>query len=392
MTTTLHTMTTGADPRVAGARLTIDLDALVSNYRVLAERSAPAEASAVVKADAYGLGAEQVVRALAGAGCRRFFVALPEEGLAVRRAAPHAEIYVFNGLFTPEAAAFYHEGRLLPVLNSQADLAIWEAHGWDDGDTPRPCAVHVETGMNRLGLTPERARILAQENALTGALSPRLIISHLSCGDDPTHPMNQRQLESFQELAALFPDAESSLANSAGVFLGSPFLRDTTRPGIALYGGAPVGGVANPMRAVATAETRIAQIRHVPAGQSVSYGATPVVRDTLVAVASTGYADGYHRSGSGAGVPLRHAELEGAHGFIGGHRVPVIGRITMDLTLFDVTALGAEGVKVGDFIELFGPNMPVDEVAKATGTISYEILTSIGRRYERHYIHGEADI
>ncbi|MCR4266861.1 alanine racemase [Nitratireductor sp. ZSWI3] len=381
---------TGADPRVAGGRLIVDLDALAANYLELAERSTPAEAAAVVKADAYGLGAGPVVQTLSAVGCRRFFVALPEEGLAVREAAPEAEIYVFNGLFSPEAAAFYREGRLLPVLNSQSDLAIWEAHGWDDGEEPRPCALHLETGMNRLGLTAERTRVLAQENALTGALTPRLVISHLACADTPGHPMNRRQLESFQELCALFPDSESSLANSSGIFLDGAFLRDVTRPGIALYGGSPIAGPENPMRPVVTAEARIAQLRHVPAGQSVSYGATPVARDTLVAVASAGYADGYHRAASGAGVPLRQAVASGASGFVAGQRVPVIGRVTMDLTLFDVTALGPDTLQVGDFIELFGRNMPIDEVAAAAGTVSYELLTALGRRYERHYVHGEA--
>lgn len=378
----------GADPRVAGGRLTVDLDALAANYRFLAEQSTPAEAAAVVKADAYGLGTGPVVEALVAEGCRKFFVALPEEGLAVRRAAPEADIYVFNGLFSSEAASFYREGRLLPVLNSQSDLAIWEAHGWDDEDTPRPCALHVETGMNRLGLTPERARILAQENALTGALSPRLILSHLACADTPDHPMNRQQLESFQALCELFPDAESSLANSAGIFLGGEFLCDVTRPGVALYGSNPVSGTENPMHPVASVHSRIAQLRHVPAGGTVSYGATPLDRDTLFAVTATGYADGYHRSGSGAGVPLRAAVPEGAFGFIEGQRVPVLGRVTMDLTLFDVTDLGPDALQVGDFIELMGPNLPVDELAAACGTISYELLTALGHRFERHYVRG----
>lgn len=375
----------GADPRVAGGWLTVDLDALAANYRVLARRSRPAEAAAVVKADGYGLGMEPVVRTLAAAGCRRFFVALPEEGLAARAAAPDAEIFVFNGLFSPEAAGFYREGRLVPVLNSQSDIAIWEAHGWDDGAACRPCALHVETGMHRLGLTPERARVLAQENALTGALTPLLVMSHLACADTPDHPLNRSQLESFQELRTLFPDAESSLANSAGIFLGGDFLCDVTRPGVALFGGRPAAGMADVIRPVATAEARVAQLRHVAAGRSVSYGATPVARDTLIAVASIGYADGYPRTASGGGVPLRAAVAEGAAGFIHGARVPVVGRVTMDLTMFDVTALGVDGVKVGDAIELFGPNMPIDEAAAAAGTISYELLTALGRRYHRYY-------
>ncbi|WEX07637.1 alanine racemase [Chelativorans sp. AA-79] len=376
----------GPPPHLAGGRLTIDLDALTANYRLLAQRSAPAEASAVLKADAYGLGLAPAAWALWAAGCRRFFVALPHEGVALRAVLAEAEIFVLAGLFAVEAAAAYREARLIPVLNSQSDLSLWEAHGWDD-ERPRPCAVHVDTGMNRLGLTPERARALAEENALTGALTPILVMSHLACADTPGHPLNRRQLESFQSVRALFPQSESSLCNSAGIFLGGDFLCDVTRPGIALYGGTPVTGAANPMRVVATAETRVVQVRRAMAGETASYGATPLQRDSIIAVCSTGYADGYHRAASGAGVPLRQTA---AKGFIHGQRVPVLGRVTMDLTLFDVTELGPDAVTVGDHIELFGPNMPIDEVAEGAGTVSYELLTSLGRRYHRDYVGGES--
>ncbi|MCT7375950.1 alanine racemase [Chelativorans sp. EGI FJ00035] len=374
-------------PHLAGGRLVINLSALAANYRLLAERSTPAQAAAVVKADAYGLGLAPVARTLWAAGCRRFFVALPHEGLAMRDILPEAEIFVFNGLFGSEAAVAYRAGRLIPVLNAQSDLSIWEAYGWDDGETPRPCAIHVETGMNRLGLTPERARTLAEENALTRALTPVLVMSHLACADTPDHPMNRRQLESFQALRTLFPETETSLANSAGIFLGGGFLCNVTRPGIALYGGAPVSGAANPMQPVVTAEARVSQVKQVRAGDTVSYGATPLARDTIIAVASTGYADGYHRAASGGGVPLRNLS-NGASGFIHGHEAPVLGRVTMDLTLFDVTALGPDAVAVGDHVELFGPNMPINTVAEAAGTIAYELLTSLGPRYHREYVGG----
>ncbi|WP_309084001.1 alanine racemase [Chelativorans sp.] len=380
---------TGPAPHLAGGRLTIDLSALAANYRLLAARSAPAEAAAVVKADAYGLGLEPVARALWTAGCRRFFVALPHEGVALRAVLPEAQIFVFNGLFAVEAAAAYHDARLIPVLNSQSDISIWEAHGWD-GEHPRPCAVHVDTGMNRLGLTLERARTLAEENALTGALTPNLVMSHLACADTPDNPMSRKQLELFQAVRVLFPETESSLCNSAGIFLGDDFLADLTRPGIALYGGSPTGGNGNPMQVVVTAEARVAQVRQLRAGDTVSYGATPLARDSIVAVCSVGYADGYHRAASGAGVPLRRAVAGSAHGFIHGHKVPVLGRVTMDLTLFDVTALGPDAVAVGDHVELFGPNMPIDQVAEAAGTIAYELLTSLGGRYHRNYLGGES--
>ena len=379
-------LSSGIELPLAGGRLTVDLGALVANYRLLAKRSAPAQVMAVVKADAYGLGIMPVVKALWDAGCRRFFVALPEEGLRVREAAPEAEIMVLSGLFGVEAAAAFVKARLIPVLNSQTDIAIWEAHGWD-GDVPRPCVIHVDTGMNRLGLTLQEARAFAEDNALTRALTPVMVMSHLACGDDAGHPMNRRQLESFQMVRATFPGVESSLANSAGVFLAKDFHFDATRPGIALYGGNPLAAGGSPMRPVVTAEARIVQVRQARAATAVSYGGSQLLtRDSIIAVASVGYADGYHRSLSGAGVPLRLGGGSGAAGFLHGRRVPVVGRVTMDLTMFDVTELGPGAVSPGDFIEIIGPNMPIDEVAEAAGTISYELLTSIGRRYHRTYI------
>ncbi|WP_052957996.1 alanine racemase [Aquamicrobium sp. LC103] len=375
----------GADPRLAGGRLTIDLGALAENYRMLAQRAAPARVAGVVKANAYGLGIAMVVPTLWQAGCRTFFVALPEEGIAARRAAPGADIFVLNGLFGPESAPAYAQHRLMPVLNTQADISAWEAFGWD-GKAPRPCAIHVDSGMNRLGVTAEELHAFAHENSLTQAVTPLLLMSHLACADDAASPMNARQLESFQKVRRILADSDSSLSNSAGIFLGPDYHFDLVRPGIALYGGAPYNGGRNPMKPVVTAEARIVQVRHARAGETASYGASAALaRDTVIAVASVGYADGYPRSASGAGVPLRYAVTNGAHGFLHGKRVPLLGRVTMDLTLFDVTGLG-DAANVGDHIELFGPNIPIDEAATAAGTISYELLTSLGKRYYRHYV------
>lgn len=382
----------GVDPRIAGGRLTVDLDALVENYRLLQRRAAPARAAGVVKANAYGLGAARVGMALWNAGCRTFFVALPQEGIELRAALPEAEIYVLNGTFGPEAAPAFAAHRLMPVIGSQADISSWEAFGWNEGETPRPCAIHVDTGMNRLGLTPDEALAFAADNALTGALTPRLIMSHLACGDEAEHPLNRRQLESFQVLRTAFQGIESSLSNSAGIFLGPDFHFNVVRPGIALYGGQPCNDGDNPMRAVATLEARVVQVRRARSGETASYGAHGRLdRDSVIAIVSTGYADGYHRASSFAGVPLRGAVAAGGHGFVHGRRVPVLGRVTMDLTLFDVTDLGFEGIAIGDWIELFGPNISVDEAASAAGTISYEMLTSLGRRYHRRYVGGEGD-
>lgn len=372
-------------PHLAGGHLIIDLDALAHNYRLLAEMARPAEAAGVVKADAYGLGLEPVAKTLWEEGCRTFFVALPHEGCALRAILPEAQIFVFNGLFGAEAAAAYGEARLIPVLNSPSDISIWEAYGWDS-DVPRPCALHLETGINRLGLTAENARQFAEENALTGALTPILVMTHLACADVTGHPMSQQQLDTFQQVRSLFLGVDASICNSAGVFLGGDFLCDLVRPGVALYGGTPIGGMNTPLRPVVTALSRVAQVKHVPMGQTAGYGATPVLRDSILAVGSTGYADGYHRSA------FRSLETESnppAMGFIHGHRVPVLGRISMDLTLFDVTDLGPDAVSIGDMVELFGPNIPVDEAAAACGTISYELLTSLGRRYYREYVRSQ---
>jgi alanine racemase len=380
----------GADPRLAGGRVTIDLEALAENYRRLVRQAAPAAVAGVVKADAYGLGTSHVAPILWDAGCRTFFVALPEEGIALRAILPEADIFVLNGLFGPEAAPAYGRHRLLPVLGSPADLSCWEAFGWN-GDVPRPCAIHVDTGMNRLGLTPGEAVAFAQENALTGAITPRVLMSHLACADDPDHPLNRQQLESFQAVSRAFSGIDSSLANSAGTFQGGDFAFDLVRPGIALYGGRPVNGAENPMKTVVTAEARVVQVRQVSAGGTVSYGAThALARDTIIAVVSTGYADGYHRASSGSGVPLREVNtVGGGHGFVHGRKVPVLGRVTMDLTMFDITDLGADAVSVGDWVELFGPDIAIDDAAAAAGTISYELLTSLGKRYHRRYVGGE---
>ena len=378
----------GPAPHLAGAWLTVDLDALARNYRALCATAEGAAVAGVVKADAYGLGLDRVVPTLLAAGCRQFFVALPDEGAALRALAPEAEIFVLAGLFGAEAAAVYAEHRLVPVLNSQGDIGMWEAFGWEDGRR-KPCAIHVDTGMNRLGLAAAEALSFAEENALTGAVTPVLVMSHLACADAPAHPLNRTQLDAFRAVRNAFKGVPASLANSGGTFLAPEFRFDLVRPGIALYGGAPGGSGANPMETVTTASARIVQLRYAGAGETVSYGATARLSgETLVAVAAAGYADGYHRAASGHGVPLRQAVAAGGHGFLNGVKVPVIGRVTMDLTMFDVTALGIGNVAVGDLIELFGPNLPIDAAAAAAGTIAYELLTALGRRYHRHYAGG----
>lgn len=378
---------TGADPRLAGGRLSVDLAALAANWRDLAERSKPAKCAAVVKADAYGLGIEHVVPVLLATGCDTFFVALPEEGIAVRRIAPRADIFILNGTYEMSAATLI-EANLIPILNSLEQVELWARHCSQRG-LNSPCAIGVDTGMNRLGLTVDEALAFRKRNMAEHLVAPVMVMSHLACADDPEHPLNRKQIESFQKVAAAFDDIDSSFANSAGIFLGTEFVFDLTRPGIALYGGSASSAGKTPMKPVVSLDARIVQARHAPKGETVSYGATQTLsRDSKIAVVAVGYADGYPRAGSGAGVPLRAALPAGQSGFVGGYRVPLIGRITMDLTLFDVTDVPDAALKDG-WIELIGPNIPLDEAAKAAGTIGYELLTGLGPRYERRYLNAD---
>lgn len=371
----------------APLRLTVDLGAMADNWREMARRSGRARAAAVVKADAYGLGIEDAGRALYRAGARDFFVATVAEGVTLRPYAPQARIFVLSGVW-PGQEADVLGSDLVPVLASEEQLSHWTAVAAQAGD--HPCALQVDTGFNRLGLTVEDALLLAEDPCRPASFDPVLVLSHLACGDTPASPMNRVQLESFQRVAAAYEGIESSLSASAGIFLGPEYHFDLTRPGIALYGGEAVGGAPNPMRPVATAEARIVMIREAGEGQTVSYGGTyRLARASRLAVAAVGYADGYQRSLSGSGIPLREMGRGGAYGFVNGYKAPVAGRITMDLTIFDVTDMPVNAVRSGDYIELFGPNVPLDEVARSAGTIGYEILTSMGLRYERLVLEAE---
>jgi alanine racemase len=382
---TQHTPARSSLP-VAGedhARLTVDLSALADNWRAMARRSGAARAAAVLKADAYGIGLEPAARTFHQAGARDFFVATPAEGAALRAILPEVRIYVLSGMWAGSERLFF-EFDLVPVIASEEQLVVFMAAIAEGGDLP--CVLHVDTGMSRLGLRVEDALALADDPARPASFSPIMLLSHLACADDPGHILNRQQLQRFRSVVSAYDDIDASLANSAGIFLGEDYHFTLTRPGISLYGGAAVNGVANPMKPVVTAEARILQVREAKAGESVSYGATAVLsRDTRIAVAAIGYADGDMRSLSGSGVPVRQANIPGAQGVVHGHAVPVIGRVTMDLTHFDVTDLPAGSVRAGDFIELFGRSMPVSDVARAGGTIDYELLTSLGRRYERRY-------
>ena len=371
-----------ADFHLAGGRLTIDLAALADNWRDLDKRTGNAEAAALVKGDAYGIGLREAALTFAAAGCGTFFVARPDQGLRLREFLPDKTIYVLDGLFS-DSANVYEEAGLRPVLSSWPEVEEWSAHRQAGGKTP--AAIHVDTGMNRLGLTIEQAESLANDEALTASLGPALIMSHLACADIPDHELNITQLERFRAVRSLFPDLPASLANSAGIFLGPEYHFDMVRPGISLYGGAASRAYPNPMKPVAILEARILQVRNTPAGDTVGYGATEALeRASCLAVVAAGYADGYPRRASSSN------ESPGARGFIHGQSAPIVGRISMDLITLDVTEI--PGATRGEWVELFGHNIPVDEVADVAETIGYELLTRLGQRYRRRYVGGPATL
>lgn len=369
-----------ASPREqhAGGRLTIDLSALAGNWIRLRDRSRPADCAAVVKGDGYGIGLERAADTFWNAGCRTFFVALPEEGMRLREVLPEATIYVLNGLFRG-AEADYREAKLIPVLGSPGEIEDWGRFA-RSVERELPAAIHVDTGMNRLGLTLAEAEDFSGVEMEPG-VAPKLLVSHLACADTPEHPLNDRQLEAFRAAKALYPDIPASLANSAGVLAGGDFLFDLVRPGIALYGGRAQSSGANPMAPVVTLEARVLQIRQVQPDETVGYGGIGSLdAPGRVAIVSVGYADGLLRN---AGE--RH-DGPGATAWIAGHRLPYIGRVSMDLIAVDVSAVPEHLVQRGSWVELFGPHVALDEVANVAGTIGYEFLTDLSSRYARRYV------
>lgn len=362
------------------AVLTIDLGALTANYRRLRELAAPAECGAVVKADAYGLGMAQAAPALARAGCETFFVATLAEARELRALLPDATIYVFSGLL-PGTADIYRAHDLRPVLNSAEEIGEWASFCVGRGEK-LACAVHVDSGMNRLGLSAaEIDQVAGTEVWQTFKLA--LVMSHLACADEPDHAKNEAQRKLFDEARARLPRALASLANSAGILLGPDFVYDLARPGIALYGGNPRRAEDNPFEPVVHLAGRILQLRDAGPGETVGYGATRTLhRPTRVAVVSVGYADGVFRAlSAGDGEPAFIA-------YAGPHPAPILGRVSMDLVTIDVSEVPEEAARRGAFVELIGPNAPVGTMARHAGTIDYEILTNLGRRALRRYIGG----
>jgi alanine racemase len=351
----------------AHAVLDIDLAALVANWRALGARHPSGPVAGVIKADAYGLGARPVAAALYEAGCRHFFVAYLEEALAVRDLLPGAMIAALNGPL-PGTEAAYVANDLTPVLCSLDDIDRWRRVAGR-----HPAILHLDTGMCRLGLDAEAMAVLAAEPGRLDGVIIRYVMSHLIASEVADDPLNQLQCRRLLQARAMLPPAPLSLANSSGIFLGPDFASDLARPGAALYGINPTPGSPNPMQTVVRLHVQVLAVRQVPAGATVGYNATwTAARPTRIATAALGYADGYHRSLSGR-----------ASACFDGTPVPLVGRVSMDLTTFDVTDHPA--VQPGCWLEVLGPHLSPDDVAAAAGTNGYEVLTSLGRRFQRVY-------
>jgi len=368
-----------ADTASSSATLTVDLTALVSNWRALGAR-AGTEASAVVKADAYGVGIEPAATALAAAGCTSFFVAHLSEGIRVRTVAPDATVYVLNGLL-PGTCGSYAQHGLSPVLGSHEELLEWAAFR-QTGANVRPAALHVDTAMNRLGLWKGEGLTLARER--TGVISAAeigLVMSHFASSEVEADPANARQIEAFAEVTAALPGIPASLKNSSGHFLKGCPSYQLTRPGYALYGGNPTPGLPNPMQPVIGLTAPILQLREVEGGTQVGYNGRWTAKGRRkLATICLGYADGYPRNASWTDTST------GGSALVGGVLCPFVGTVSMDLIIVDVSDAPIAATKRGEPVTLIGGPLDLETVGTGAKTIGYEILTSLGRRYARRYI------
>lgn len=366
------TKTDPAEPAAQPApRLVIDLAAIQRNFAALQRLAPNAQAGAVIKANAYGLGAARVVPALADAGCRTFYVAHTAEGREAREALAgrEADIFVFNG-FWPSELVSLRQARLFPVIND-----LHQLHQLRELAPELPCAIHFDTGMNRLGLGPNATQTLLDNRDWLAGLDVRQMMSHLACSHEPGHPLNARQLERFSAVRAHFPAIPASLANSGGVMLDPGYHFDVLRPGLALYGGHPAPHCADPFEPTVRVEAPVLQVRTIKAGDCAGYGAIYTAeREMRIATVATGYADGLLR---GCG--------DGGYGRIGGIKVPIIGRISMDLTTLDLGDVDAP-VTPGDWVSFLGED--IEPLADAAQTITYEFLVRLGLRFERIYLPG----
>lgn len=364
-------------------RLKIDLSSLRDNWHSMNKLSGNARTAAVVKENAYGLGLEQISTSLYKAGAKDFFVANIEEGVRLRPYVKKANIFVLSGADIGQEQ-YLIEANLIPVLCSSKQLKFYsqllsnhQSHYY---------ALQVDTGFNRLGISIDEALAFAANFSNTNQSHNQLslIVSHLACAEDQNSPMNYSQLKKFISITSSYQGIEASLSASAGIFLGKNYHFQLTRPGIALYGGTHAINKLHSMRTVVTAEARIILIRKANKGEIVSYaGAKKLKRDSLIAVTAIGYCDGYPLSLSGIDSGNNVSIINGGKGFVKGYTIPVLGRITMDMTMFDIT--DCPGIEVGDYIQVFGPNIKLDDVALTSGTTNYELLVRIGNKYARHY-------
>jgi alanine racemase len=366
----------------SAAVATVDVGAIVDNWRTLARLAGPAQCGAAVKANAYGLGLEPVARALSQAGCQTFFVANLDEAKRLRGCLGAANILVLNGL-PPGAGPEMLAARAFPVLGSMVEIAEWAGIS---GGQPG-AIIQVDTGMQRLGLSMADTEALASRRDLLAASGARLLLSHYACADEPLHPLNAVQIQRFAEILPAFPGFGGTLANSSGLFLAGAPKHDLVRPGIALYGGAVVAGQPSPMRRVVTLMAPVLQIHSARSGDTVGYGATATLhRDSILAVLAWGYADGFHRRATchrQNNDPQRQ-DIERAGVSLNGRFAPFVGRASMDLSVVDITDI--PGVARGDLAEIIGPHRPLADYAASLGTIDYEALTSLGQRVRFSYI------
>jgi alanine racemase len=359
--------------------LAIDLGALAENFRALARLAAPGRCAAVVKANAYGIGLDAAAPALWSAGARDFFVAQLGEGLALRRLLPEASITILDGLEPDADPADYAAHRLRPAIGGESELLRWSAFATRQGKAA-PYALHLDTGMRRLGF--ESLEILQKAVARAGENhGADLLMSHFVSSEIAEDPLNAAQISRFDAARAALPNLLASLANSSGLFLKDRPAYDLARPGYALYGGNPTPGAANPMRPVITLSVAIQQTRWIKAGETCGYNAQWTARRrSRLATLLAGYADGLPR-GAGATDGRTAAEV-----FVAGRRCPLVGRVSMDLVIADVTDLPEDAVRPGSRAEFFGHNIALDEFALRSGTIGYAVLTGLGARYERRYL------
>ncbi|OPZ00261.1 alanine racemase [Bradyrhizobium sacchari] len=354
--------------------MTVDLAALRRNFQRIASIANPARVAGVVKADAYGLGAIQVAGTLLGAGCKDFFVAHAEEAVALRPHLPSgAQLFVLNGLL-PGAEAVCASAAVTPVINSLTQLHRWRARARVERRR-LPAVLQFDTGMSRLGFAPAERAAVRMEIAQSPELEVLYVMSHLASADEPTRAQNVAQLAEMEKVAKEFAPLPVCFANSGGVLMGSDYHGSLVRPGIALYGGAPQLGVANPMEPVVSLSIAVVQTRRVPSGTMVGYSGTHLTSDcTRLATLCAGYADGLPRSLSGRGAVYFH-----------GHRLPIVGRVSMDSMTVDISDLPDDALDLGSLVEVIGPHQTLEMLATDAGTISYEILTGLGSRFFKSY-------